>query len=210
MNKTKTYQYLNLDTINATAFNELKANIQFLGVDKKSKVIMISSAEKSDGRSTTASYLSLAFAKSGKKTILVDCDVRNSNIHNVFDLKNDDKGLVNLLSGNIKFEEALKTTKQKNLSIVTSGTKSLNYAELLVSEKFNEFLEKLKENFDYIILDTSPLTQGADGQAISKYADGCVLVVKDGQTERKTAIKAKEILERANANIIGVFLNKTN
>lgn len=210
MGKSKTDQYLNLDTINATAFNELKANIQFLSVDKPSKVIMISSAEKNDGRSTTAAYLSLAFAESGKKTILVDCDLRNSNIHNMFDLKNDDKGLVNFLSGNIKFEDALKTTKQKNLSIVTSGTTSTNYAELLVSSVFNEFIEKIKEDFDYIILDTSPLTQGADAQAVSKYSDGCVLVIKDGQTERKTAVKAKEILGRAKANIIGVFLNKAN
>ncbi|MGH4118113.1 CpsD/CapB family tyrosine-protein kinase [Clostridium sp.] len=210
MNKRKNAEYLKLDTINATAFNELKANIQFLSVDKPNKVIMISSAEKNDGRTTTSSYLSLAFAKSGKKTLLVDCDIRNSNIHNMFDLNNDDSGLVNFLSGDIKFEESLKATKQENLSIVTAGGTEANYAELLVSVKFNEFIEKAKEEFDYIILDTSPLTQGADAQAIAKYADASVLVIKDGQTERKIAIKAKNILEKANSNIVGVFLNKTN
>ena len=70
------------------------------------------------------------------------------------------KGLVNFLSGDIKFEEAVNTTKQKNLSILTSGSKSLNYAELLVSSNFNEFIQSLKKDFDYIIIDTPPLTAG--------------------------------------------------
>ena len=208
MTKTKYAEYLNLDTINAKAFYELKANIQFLCSDIKSKVIMISSAEKNEGRSTTAAYLSLALAKSGKKTVLVDCDQKNPNIHNMFNLLND-KGLVNFLAGDIKFETVVQTSKQKNLSIVTSGSKSLNYAELLTCGNFNEFIGKLKEDYDYIILDTSPLTDGADAKTISKHSDGCVLVVKYGETERKTAMKAKEILRKTNANIIGVFINET-
>ncbi|MGH4122982.1 MAG: CpsD/CapB family tyrosine-protein kinase [Clostridium sp.] len=198
-----------LDSINAKAFHELKANIQFLCTGSESKVIMICSAEQKAGRSTTAAYLSLVLAQSGKKTILVDCDQRNSNIHNMFNLKNDDKGLVNFLSGDIVLEAVINTTKQKNLSIITSGANALNYAELFVSEKFNEFTGSLKKDFDYIIIDSSPLTESADAKAIAKNADGCVLVVKYGGTERKTAIKGKEILEKANASIIGVFLNKT-
>lgn len=209
MEKINNAKYLNLDLINAKAFYELKANIQFKFADKESKVIMIASAENKDGRSTTAAYLSLVLAESGKKTILVDCDQRNSSIHNMFNLSNE-KGLVNFLTGDIKIEEAVNTTKQKNLSILTSGSKSLNYAELFVSSNFNEFIVALKKDFDYIILDTPPLTQGADAEVLSKYTDGCVLVVKSGQTERKSATKAKEILLKANANIIGVFLNKTS
>lgn len=201
--------HLNLDAINAKAFHELKANIQFLCKGKESKVIMIASAEKNEGRSTTAAYLASVMAESGKKTVLVDCDQKDSSLHNMFNLSND-KGLVNFLAGDSKLEAAVKTTQKKNLSIVTSGEASLNYAELLVSSKFDEFLLTLKEKFDYIIIDTSPLTQGADAQSISMYADGCVLVVKYGQTERKMAIKAKEILGKVNANIVGVFLNKTN
>lgn len=209
MMKIKKSEYLNLDKINTSAFYELKANIQFASREQGSKIIMISSAEKNDGRSTTAAYLSLALAESGKKTILIDCDLRNSNIHNMFGLEND-KGLVDFLSGVIDFKDAVKATKQNNLAIVTSGAVTSNYAELLVSSKFNDFLEKLKEDFDYIIIDTPPITESSDAQALSKYADGSVLVVRDGQTERKTAIKAKDILKKANANIIGVFLNKIN
>ncbi|MBZ9636925.1 CpsD/CapB family tyrosine-protein kinase [Clostridium sp. FP1] len=198
-----------LDSINAKAFYELKANIQFLRTGSESKVIMICSAEEKVGRSTTAAYLSLVLAQSGKKTILIDCDQRNSNIHNMFNLSND-RGLVNFLSGDIKLEAAINTTKQKNLSIITSGANALNYAELFVSEKFNEFTGFLKKDYDYIIIDSSPLTESADAKAMAKNADGCVLVIKYGGTERKTAIKAKEILEKVNASIIGVFLNKTN
>ena len=203
MNKTK-ISSLNLDTINAKAFNELKTNIQFLLPAETSKVIMITSAEKNEGRTTTAAYLSLALAQSGKKTVLVDCDLINSQIHNMFGLLND-KGLVNLLKGDIKLVEAVKQMEQKNLHIVTSGTLSSNYAELLVSSKFDEFINSLKESYDYIIIDCSPLTSSADAQAISKYADGCLVVVKYGHTERKTVLKAKDILNKVNANILGVF-----
>ena len=208
MGRSKYAEYLNLDPINAAAFYELKANIQFICGDSEKKVIMIASAEENEGRSTTAAYLSLVLAESGKKTILLDCDLKKSNIHNMFDLSND-KGLTNYLSGDIKFEAAVKTTKQNNLYILTSGTKTLNYAENFVSPDFNEFILSLKKDFDYIIIDTPPLTQSADAQAISKYADGSVIVVKSGQTERKNAAKAKEILQKANTNIIGVFLNQT-
>jgi len=200
---------LNLDAINSKAFYELIANIQFLCPGGGGKVIMIASAQMGEGRSTTAAYLALALASSEKKTILIDCDLRDSSIHNMLNLSND-KGLVNFLAGDIKFEQAINATKHKNLSVVTSGSKSLNYAELLVSPKFSEMLHDLKKEFDYIIIDSSPLTQGVDAQAISKEADGCVLVVKQGHTERKTAAKAKEILVKANANILGVFINKTN
>jgi len=209
MGKIKKSEYINLDSINAKAFYELKANIQFQCADKESKVIMISSAEKNDGRSTTAAYLSLVLAKSGKKTILVDCDQKNSNIHNIFELPNE-KGLVNFLSGDINLEAAVNTTRQENLTILTSGPLSLNYAELFVSSKFDELIQSLKKDFDYIIMDTSSLNDSSDVVALSKYVDGSVLVVKYGQTERKSAIKAKEILQKANANIIGIFLNKTN
>jgi len=207
--ENKKHKDFNLDALNSKAFYELIANIQFLCPQEGSKVFMIASAQKGEGRSTVATYLSLALAKSEKKTVLVDCDLRDSDIHNIFSIPND-KGLVNFLAGDIKFEQAISVTKHKNLSVVTSGSKSLNYAELLVSQKFSETLCDLKKEFDYIIIDSSPLTQGVDAQAISKEADGCVLVVKHGHTERKTAAKAKDILKKANANILGVFINKTN
>jgi len=207
MKKRKYGEYLNLDSVNAKAFYELKANIQFMCQDNKSKVIMISSAEKNEGRSTTAAYLALVMAQSGKKTILIDCDQKNSNIHNMFNLLND-KGLVNFLTSDIKLESAVKVTKQKNLSIITSGEVTLNNSELFVSANFNNFLKALKEDFDYIVLDTSPLNEGADAKIISRQADGCVLVVKSGKTERKTAAKAKDILRKVGANIIGVFMNQ--
>ncbi|MBU3155550.1 CpsD/CapB family tyrosine-protein kinase [Clostridium estertheticum] len=209
MGETKYGEYLNLDSINSKAFNELKANIQLINADSKKKVIMIASSGSSDGRSTTTAYLSLSLAKSGKKTILVDCDLKKPNIHNMFDLTND-KGLVNYLSGDVSLEKVVKTTKIKNLSILTSGTVTLNYAELFVSARFNEFITLLKEDYDYIIIDTPPITIGADAEVLSRYTDGCVLVVKSGKTERKSAHKAKEILQKVHANIIGVFLNETD
>jgi len=199
---------LNLDKISVIAFNELKTNIQFMSQGSESKVIMVASANRNEGRTTTAAYLSIVLAKSGEKTLLIDCDQKNSTIHNIFNIQND-KGLVDILSEEIKYEEGVKPTNEEHLFVLTAGSKSSNYAKLLSSPKFNGFIQSLKERFDYIIIDTPPVNEGADAQAISKCTDGCVLVVESGQTERKSVQKAKEILQNANANIIGVFLNKT-
>ena len=97
---------LNLDNINDKAFNELKTNIEFLAKEGGSKAIMVASASRCEGRTTTAAYLSIVLAKSGEKTILIDCDQKNSAIHNIFNLQND-KGLVDILSQEIKYEEEI-------------------------------------------------------------------------------------------------------
>lgn len=196
---------MKINSINPGVFEQLKTNIQFMPSKSSSKVIMIASGERAEGRSTTAAYLSIELAKSGEKTILIDSDLKNPDIHNIFNLTND-KGLLDVLSGETKYEQAVKPTDQGHLFVLTSGKKSLNYAKLFSSGKFNGFIQSLKERFDYIIIDTPCLNEGADAQVIWQDVDGCVLVVKSGQTERKSAQKAKEILQDNNVNIIGVFL----
>lgn len=191
------------------AYRNIKNNIQLLSVGKELKIIMIASAGSNEGRTLSAANIAVVMAESGKKTILIDCDQRKPSVHKLFGRSNE-KGLSNILLGQIDFEEIDWATNQKNLYVISSGTKTENYAELLSFNKLNSFLQILKEKFDYIIIDTPPITMVGDAQIISKYTDGCVYVVGAGEIEKKIVIQGKEILENVGANILGVLFNKTD
>lgn len=191
----------------AEAYRTLRTNIQFSSFDKKIQTIVITSSGPSEGKSTTSSNLAVVMAQNGNKTILIDCDQRKSKLHKVFVTSNQ-KGLSDLLVGNSAFEEAVQKTGIENLDILTSGTRPPNPSELLASTKMEKFIENLREKYDCIIIDTPPVIAVTDAQIVSRYADGCLLVVASAQAEREAALKAKELLEKVGAKIIGVVLNK--
>lgn len=189
------------------AYRTLRTNIQFSSFDKKIQTIMLTSSGPGEGKSTTCSNLAVVMAESGANTILVDCDQRKPRLHKMFFVSND-KGLSDVLVGRVGFEEAVKQTEIKNLKLLTSGTMPPNPSELMASKKMEDFLEGLKNKFDYIIIDTPPVIAVTDAQLLSRYADGCILVVASSQVEKEAAVKAKELLLKVNANILGVVLNK--
>jgi capsular exopolysaccharide synthesis family protein len=191
----------------AESYRTLRTNIHFSSFDKKVKTIVITSSGPGEGKSTTCANLAVVMAENGHKTILIDCDQRRARLHKLFNTSNE-KGLSDFLVDNIQFSEAVQKTEIPNLNIITSGTRPPNPSELVASEKMKRFIENLKESYDYIILDTPPVTVVTDAQLISAYADGCVLVVASAEVEKAAAIKAKELLEKVNARILGVVLNK--
>ena len=191
----------------AEAYRTLRTNIQFSSFDKKIQTIIITSSGPSEGKSTTSSNLAVVMAQSGNKTILIDCDQRKPKLHKVF-LTSNQNGLSDLIVGNSVLEEAVQKTEIENLDILTSGTRSPNPSELLASEKMKNFIENLRETYDCIIIDTPPIIAVTDAQIVSRYADGCLLVVASAQAEREAVVKAKELLEKVDAKIIGVVLNK--
>lgn len=188
-------------------YRTLRTNIQFSSLDKKTQAIMTTSSGPGEGKSTVSANLASVMAQSGNKTILIDCDLRKPNVHRLFGLSNI-YGLSNLLVDEIAFDKAIQQGPIENLHILTSGTKPPNPAELLGSEKMRNFINTLRKYYDYIILDTPPVVVVTDAQLISRMADGCLLVVSSGEVERDAAIKAKELLVKVNAKIIGVVLNK--
>lgn len=189
------------------AYRSLRTNIQFSSFDEKLKVIMVTSAGPGEGKSITSANLAVIMAQSGNKTLLVDCDQRKPSMHKIFQISNI-YGLSNLLAGEISTECAIIESDIDNLQILTSGVKPPNPSELLSSKKMNLFIDSLRNEYDYIILDTPPVLAVTDAQVISKYSDGCLLVVSSGEAEKEAVIKSKEALEKVNSKILGVVLNK--
>lgn len=187
------------------AYRTLRTNIQFASFDGDMKTIVITSSTPGEGKSTTAANIAYSLHETGKEVILIDCDLRKPTVHKRFKLSNQ-KGLTDLLRDDFDFSYIQKF--EENLYILTSGTLPPNPAEVLSSNKMRNFLEKLKNEFDYIIIDTPPVISVTDAQILSTMADGVILVISSGEADRQAAAKAKELLLNVKAKILGVVLNK--
>ncbi|MBW9148482.1 CpsD/CapB family tyrosine-protein kinase [Clostridium sp. CM028] len=193
----------------AEAYRTLRTNIQFSSFDKKIKTLLVTSSGPGEGKTTTASNLAIVMAQGGSKTLLIDCDQRKPNVHMVFGCSNAE-GLSNILvdKNEVDINKCIQKTEITNLYILASGTKLPNPAELLGSAKMKNLIEELKEIYDFIILDTPPIILVTDAQILAQYTDGCLLVISSGEAERDSVIKSKGLLEKVNAKILGVVINK--
>lgn len=195
-------------SIAAEAYRSLRTNIQYSSIDEKFRVIVVTSSEPAEGKSTTAGNLALVLAQSGKHVLLVDCDMRKPSVHKKFKISNM-AGLSDLLiNKNVMEEVAFKFNE--NLDIVTSGSIPPNPSEMLASKRMEKYLEDMKEEYDYIVLDTPPLRAVTDAQILSTKADGTVLVVKAEQTKRDSVLNAINLLKKVNSTIIGTVLNNVD
>ncbi|MCB2306047.1 CpsD/CapB family tyrosine-protein kinase [Clostridium estertheticum] len=193
------------------SYRTLRTNIQFSSFDKKIKTLLLTSSGPGEGKTTTSSNLAMVMAQGGNKTLLIDCDQRKPQVHKVFGFSNE-KGLSNMLVNNdeANINVGIHETAQPNLHVLTSGTRPPNPAELLGSVKMKNFINELKKTYDYIILDTPPIILVTDAQILAQYTDGCLLVVSSKEAERDAAVKAKGLLEKVNAKILGIVLNKVD
>lgn len=190
----------------AEQFRTVRTNIQFSSVDAELQTMIVTSSGPAEGKSTVTANLAVVFAQQGKRVLLIDADLRKPTAHYTFRLENH-VGLSNVLTRQATLDEAVKTTEQENLWVLTSGPIPPNPSEILGSRGMNAFLELAKNEYDVIILDSPPVLAVTDAQVLSNLADGVVLVVSSGKTEIDSAKKAKELLESAKAKIMGVVLN---
>lgn len=190
------------------AFRTLRTNIQFSSIDKEIKTIVVTSSSPSEGKSTIVSNFATTIAQSDKKVILIDCDLRKPRVHKTFDLNNLE-GLTNILMGDKKLSDVVYIYENlENLNVITSGPIPPNPAELMGSKRMKEFLDEIKEEYDMVILDSPPVGLVTDSAVLSTIADGLILVTAVGQADIEMVKGAKELLNKVNANIIGVVLNK--
>ena len=187
------------------AYRTLRTNIQYSSFDKKIQSIVVTSAEAAEGKSTVSGNLALAFAQNENRVIIVDCDLRKPSIHKNFKVSNL-AGLSEVLIGKAQLNEVIQK-RNEHLDILTSGKIPPNPAEMLASSAMTNLIDKLKEEYDVIILDSAPLGAVTDAQILSTKVDGTILVTRAERTKREVVLEAKNSLEKVGANILGCVLH---
>lgn len=192
------------------SFRTLRTNIQYSNIDEEIKTMIVTSSTPAEGKSTVAANLGVSIAYTGKRVLIIDCDLRKPTMHKKFDISNI-KGLTNVLIGENQFKSVIHFTEDlENLHVLTSGPVPPNPSELLGSRRMEEFLKDLKTQYDIVIIDSPPVGIVTDAAILSTKVDGVLLVTAAGKTEVDTIKRSKELLENVRANIIGVILNKVD
>lgn len=191
----------------AEAYRGIRTSIEFSNIDKDRKVICITSSQQNEGKSTVIANLATSFANLDKKVLLMEGDLRNPSVHRMFNLSNI-HGLTDILLGDRAFLECINTLEINNLHVLTCGAMPTNPSEMLSSRTMKSFVESIKDAYDYIFIDAPPVGVVTDACIISSYSDGVVFVIGSNETDVNIANISKERLEKVNANILGVVLNK--
>ena len=191
------------------AYRALRTNIQFSGLDNPVKVILISSSATKEGKSTTAANLAITMAQAGSRTLIIDCDLRRPIMHSLFGMERK-VGLTNVLTGELKFENAVKSTDVDNLYLISAGDIPPNPAELMASEQIKTVLERAKKEFDLILIDSPPIIAVTDAVILSTRVDGMILVVSSGFVNKREVARAVSMIENVNARILGTLINGLN
>ena len=185
------------------SYKTLRTNLLYT---KATKTIAITSTLPNEGKSITAYHLAVSFAKAGKKTLLVDGDLRKSRLCSYLQVEKDLPGLSEYLSE--QKGELMYGTSIPGLYLILSGKRPPDPSELLSKDRFAMLLAEVKERFDYVIIDTPPVSGAADASIIGRYADGIVYVVRSDFVKRKLVEKGKKLLIRNGGHIVGVVLNR--
>lgn len=190
-------------------YRMLRTNIEFSAINDKLQIIMVTSSKPGEGKSTTCANMAVTFAQANKRVLVIDADLRKPAQHHIFTLSNN-KGLTTALLGQKELKDVIQHTNTDNLSVLAAGPTPPNPSELLSSKRMGELLEKIRETYDVIIIDTPSIMSVTDAQIVATQSDGVVLVIDSGKVKKEVALKAKASLEHVQANIVGVVLNNIN
>lgn len=208
MNKLTLAPLESIDSREKEVFRALRTNIEFTGVENR--VITVTSCYPNDGKTTVSYNLACAFAESGKKTLLIDADLRKSIFMSRYQIRQEVCGLSHLLSGQRQLDDVLYETNIKNLYTILTGVFPMNPTELLGNQRFGALLSSVRQGFEYIIIDTPPIGSVIDAAVIAKQSDASLLVLASDVVSRGEARHMVDQLKTANPNILGVVLNKVD
>ena len=182
-------------SIAAESYRVLRTSLEYSSIDKELKSIVVTSSEPGEGKSTVAGNLASIIAQNNKKVIIIDCDLRSNSI-----------GLTEYIIGKNDLNNVIQILNE-NFSVITSGRIPPNPSEILSSKSMENLLKALSVCYDYVILDTPPLTAVTDAQILAGKCDGTILVVRAESTSKESIIKAYKELEKVRANVLGSVLN---
>ncbi len=190
----------------AEAFRGIRTAVFFGCQQGNIKVIQVTSPVPGDGKSTVAANMAVSIAQSGRRVCIVDGDFRRPRVAKIFGLK-EDIGLVQVIGGKVELDDAIQQTSIENLFSVTCGRRPGNPSELLSSERFAETLASLKEQFDFVIVDTPPMLVVSDPANVAGLVDAVLLTVRLRRNLKPIATRAAQMLHSINANMLGVVVN---
>ena len=189
------------------AYRGLRTNIQFANVDRMTKTILVTSTLPGEGKTTTLMNLAMTMVQDHLKVLVIDCDMRKPRVHKVLDRKNG-KGLADMLLAGGQAPDYIQSLAEYGFDLLTAGQIPTNPSELLNSKAMKELIASVKDQYDYVLIDTPPVTPVTDAIIMSTYIDGVVLVVTAGKANRDLILTAKQSIEKVGGNILGVVLNR--
>lgn len=190
----------------AEAFRILRTNVQFLGVERPVRTLLVTSTEADEGKTLVSVNLAAAMAASGLRTCLIEADLRRPVVHENFGL-DQSPGLTDVLVGRAELAGVARRSRIPRLAVIPAGPLPPNPAELLGSRRMVDLLEAAKAAADVVIVDAPPVLPVADAGVLSPHVDGVILVVRTGRTKRDVAREAAASLERLGARVLGAVLN---
>lgn len=189
------------------AYRVIRTSIQFAQAGKELKTLAVTSCTPNEGKSMTVANLAVVLTQAGKSVLLLDCDMRNPTVHKNFGLSNK-LGLSSCISMGTALSDAVQKTSIEGLYALTGGVIPPNPSELLGSEQMKNVLQRAKEQYDYVLIDTPPVMPVTDALIVSRFVDGMILVIASAEVKVEMARDVKNQLVNAGANILGVVLNK--
>ena len=194
------------------AYKSLRTNLEFLSSAGNCKTILITSSVPEEGKTNVAVNLAMTIAASGKRVVLVDCDLRKATISRDLRIPRSHAGLTNVITSKDEgaLAAALVRVKDSGITVLTAGTIPPNPTELLSTPMTEKIFASLQKAFDYVIIDTPPVSVVTDAAVLCGIADGVLLVVRPGVTTIQSAQLSKKNLEAVNAHILGVVMNGYN
>lgn len=190
------------------SFRRLRTNILASDLDVFPTVMMVTSAERGEGKSTIAANLAISIAHSGRRVVLIDCDIRIPILHELFEQPNK-RGLTDVLTGNTKLEDTLQDTSYSRLQLLTSGSIPPNPTELLGAQQMRDLLEELKANCDVVLLDTPALMSVTDAAVLVPQTDKVILVVARSRSRKDAIYTVRQQLRYVNAKAVDLVVNRT-
>jgi capsular exopolysaccharide synthesis family protein len=192
----------------AESFRALRTSVEFS--PKESSRIVCTSTEPGDGKTTISSNMAVAFAQSGRKTLLIDADMRRPGLSTLLEMR-ESAGLSQILRSNQDIDESVKqnlrTTVVDGLDVIPCGLRPMNPAELLASERFANLLAWAETRYEQIIVDAPPVLAVSDPAIIGRFVDAVILVVRPDKDRRRLVIRAAESLRTLGCDLLGVVVN---
>lgn len=188
------------------AYRAIRTNLQFLPNHDKSQIIAITSSVSGEGKTTITANLGKILGQANKKVVVLDLDLRKSSIHKEFGIPNN-IGISNYLTDQNSLEEVTTHIKDTNVDVITTGTLPPNPSELILTDKMKEFINILKEKYDYVILDTPPVGLVTDALILMNYADIALLVTRASYTRKEFIKNLDRLAKEHNQHTFGMILN---